>query len=103
MRKVAIFGAVAICLSLVLSSPACAAGTSGQPEATRGSGLQSQSGLININTASKEQLMRLPGVGDFTAQSIIQGRPYSSKEQLRNKSIVPAETYNEIKDLIDVK
>lgn len=104
MRKAAIFGIIILTLSLVFSSLIYAAETSGQPTAVKGQGMEwTQGGLININTASKDQLMRLPGIGDFTAQNIIEGRPYSNKEQLRLKSIVPAETYDRIKDRIVVE
>ena len=56
--------------------------------------------LININSANQEVLMTLPGISDYYAQKIINGRPYSKTDQLKSKKIIPADTYEKIKDKI---
>jgi len=58
------------------------------------------SSKIDINSATKNELQTLPGVGDATAQKIIDHRPYKAKNELLNKKIVPKTTYDKIKEQI---
>jgi competence protein ComEA len=61
------------------------------------------SALLDINTATKEQLDGLPGIGAVYSQKIIDGRPYTRKDQLIQKKIIPQATYDKIKDKIIAK
>lgn len=62
--------------------------------------VDSVSGVININTATEQELDSLPGVGTITAARIINNRPYGGIEELLSKKVVGQSVYNKIKDKI---
>ena len=59
--------------------------------------------LLDINSATADQLDALKGVGKTYSAAIIKGRPYKGKDELVQRKIIPAKTYTEIKDKIIAK
>lgn len=59
--------------------------------------------LLDLNSASAEELDKLPGIGTARAAAIIKGRPYKGKDELVQKKIIPQSVYDGIKDKIIAK
>jgi competence protein ComEA len=87
--------AVALLIAVVpaFTTPCNATAQTAKPAA-------SSAALLDINTATPDQLKAFNGIGDAYAKRIIDGRPYTAKNQLLTRGILPAATYNKIKDQI---
>lgn len=72
------------------------------PEISDLGDLNNLGNLININTATLSELDSLPGIGEATAQKIIEGRPYQTISQLIEKHILTQSVYLKIKDLVSL-
>jgi competence protein ComEA len=70
-----------------------------RPAATKPAAADATS-KIDLNTATIDQFKAIPGIGDAYSKRIVDGRPYANKSQLLSKGILPAATYNKIKDQI---
>jgi competence protein ComEA len=87
-------------LSLVGNVAALNAAAMPQDSSTTMKAMPSASNKLDINSATKDQLKALPGIGDAYSQKIIDGRPYRTKLDLVQKKIIPQATYDKIKDVI---
>ena len=74
-------------------SPAAGPPAASAPAATNGP-------LIDINSASRDELEALTGIGPARAEAIVKGRPYKGKDELHRKGIIPESVYEGIKDKI---
>jgi len=85
------------------AAPAPAADKMAKPDKVTGQNGAPAGALLDLNSATREQLESLAGIGTAYSDKIIKGRPYARKDELVSKKVLPKAVYEKIKDKVIAK
>ena len=100
---ISVFAALTLVGQGAAPAPAKKGAAKGSAAVTPDTSAAKAVGILDINTATADELKQVPGIGDAYSAKIIAGRPYRAKNELVDKGILPAGVYAKVKDHLVAK